>query len=66
MELISEITKTTRKNIKYLNKKDFGHYIKTPYSYQPRIAKKYTLPSHIDLGQGILQTLEYLINNKDK
>ena len=34
-----------------------GHYEITPYSFKPRIAKRYTLPDYVDLGQGILDCI---------
>lgn len=35
-----------------------GHYVRTPYAYQPRLGRKYTPPLHVDLGQGLLQLIE--------
>jgi UDP-glucose 4-epimerase len=35
-----------------------GHYIRTPYAYQSKLGRKYVLPMHIDLGQGLLQLIE--------
>jgi UDP-glucose 4-epimerase len=35
-----------------------GHYIRTPYAYQPKLGRKYVLPMHIDLGQGLMQLIE--------
>lgn len=34
-----------------------GHYIRTPYAYQPKLARKYVPPMHVDLGQGLLQLI---------
>jgi UDP-glucose 4-epimerase len=34
-----------------------GHYIRTPYAYQPRLGRKYVPPMHVDLGQGLLQLI---------
>jgi UDP-glucose 4-epimerase len=34
-----------------------GHYIRTPYAYQPRLGRKYVSPMHVDLGQGLLQLI---------
>jgi UDP-glucose 4-epimerase len=34
-----------------------GHYVRTPYAYQPKLGRKYALPLHIDLGQGLLQLI---------
>ncbi len=35
-----------------------GHYVRTPYAYQPKLGRKYVLPMHIDFGQGLLQLIE--------
>jgi UDP-glucose 4-epimerase len=34
-----------------------GHYIRTPYAYQPKLGRKYTPPMHVHLGQGLLQLI---------
>jgi UDP-glucose 4-epimerase len=39
-----------------------GHYIRTPYSYKKDFAKKYIPPTHIDLGQGILELIKEIEN----
>jgi UDP-glucose 4-epimerase len=35
-----------------------GHYVRTPYAYQPKLGRKYAPPLHVDLGQGLLQLIE--------
>lgn len=35
-----------------------GHYVRTPYAYQPRLGRKYVPPMHVDLGQGLLQLID--------
>ena len=35
-----------------------GHYIRTPYAYQPKLGRKYIPPLHVDLGQGLMQLIE--------
>jgi len=35
-----------------------GHYVRTPYAWQPKLGRKYTPPLHVDLGQGLLQLIE--------
>jgi UDP-glucose 4-epimerase len=35
-----------------------GHYIRTPYAYLPKPGRKYILPMHIDLGQGLIQLID--------
>ena len=37
-----------------------GHYIRTPYAYQPKLGRKYVPPMHVDLGQGLLQLINEL------
>jgi len=59
MKMLSEIL-GMEKNLKFKDKKDSGHYSRTPYSYQPRLAKKYTPNVHFDLGQGLLQLIEII------
>ncbi len=34
-----------------------GHYVRTPYAYQPKLGRKYVQPMHVDLGQGLLQLI---------
>jgi len=35
-----------------------GHYVRTPYAYQPKLGRKFIPPLHVDLGQGLLQLIE--------
>jgi UDP-glucose 4-epimerase len=35
-----------------------GHYVRTPYAYQPKLGRKYVMPLHVDLGQGLLQVID--------
>jgi len=35
-----------------------GHYVRTPYAYQPRLGHTYTPPLHVDMGQGLLQLID--------
>lgn len=37
-----------------------GHYLRTPYAYQPRIGRKYVMPLHVDLGQGLLELVSQI------
>jgi len=49
--------------IKYRNETDEGHYIETPYSYNPRLGKKLTHEKYIDLGLGLLDCLQNIDQN---
>jgi UDP-glucose 4-epimerase len=44
--------------VEFVNSCYEGHYIRTPYSYQPKIGRKYVSSFHVDLGQGLLQMLD--------
>ena len=58
MEMLAEIMGMSKK-IKFVkSEKNKGHYIRTPYSYQSRLARKYIPETHIDLGQGLLQLID--------
>jgi UDP-glucose 4-epimerase len=35
-----------------------GHYVRTPYAYQPKLGRKYISPMHVDLGQGLLELID--------
>ena len=35
-----------------------GHYVRTPYAYQPKLGRKYAPPLHVDFGQGLLQLID--------
>jgi len=37
-----------------------AHYEITPYSFNPRMGRKYAPPLHMDLGQGVLRVIEEL------
>ncbi len=43
-----------------------GHYVRTPYAYQPKLGRKYVPPMHVDLGQGLLQLIEEVRNSLSK
>ena len=44
--------------LSYDEKADSGHYGKTPYSFTPKMAKKYVPSTQIDFGQGLLNMVE--------
>jgi len=57
LKMLAEILGIT-KPIECVDCEQPGHYIRTPYAYQPRLGRKYTPPLHVDLGQGLLQLIE--------
>lgn len=44
--------------INYQQDTDDGHYVQTPYSYNPKLGKKLAREKHIDLGLGLLDCLQ--------
>jgi UDP-glucose 4-epimerase len=49
-----------RGDVEFLETNDVGHYVRTPYAYQPRIGRKYIPPMHVDLGQGLIQLIDQI------
>ena len=41
-----------------------GHYRVTPYAFTPKVGKKLTTPVYVDMGQGLLQVIERIHENK--
>jgi len=58
LALIKEIL-NEKIEVKYTNKLLESHYNITPYTFKPKVAKKYQLNSYHDLGQGILDQIYY-------
>lgn len=44
-------------SVEFVEADQVGHYVRTPYAYQPKIGRKYIPPMHVDLGQGLLQLI---------
>jgi UDP-glucose 4-epimerase len=44
--------------VEFVEEKPTGHYVRTPYAYQPKLGRKYVPPMHVDLGQGLLQLID--------
>ena len=60
LKMLSEILGLSEKSIEFVEDNYAGHYIRTPYSYQPKLGRKYIPPMHVDLGQGLLQVINEL------
>jgi len=52
-----------KKDIEFQDTVYTGHYIRTPYSYNEKVGKKYIPSMHVDLGQGILQMINEIKNS---
>ncbi|NQT49992.1 NAD(P)-dependent oxidoreductase [Candidatus Kuenenbacteria bacterium] len=48
--------------VEFRNEECGGHYLITPYSYSPKIARKYISTHYLDMGQGIMQCIENIHN----
>jgi len=57
LEMLSEIIGLD-KAIEFIPNEQPGHYIRTPYAYQPKLGQKYVPPLHVDLGQGLIQLIK--------
>ena len=64
LKMLSEILHFSTETVKFFENKYAGHYVRTPYAYQPKLGKKYIPPVHVDLGQGLLQVINELANPK--
>lgn len=57
LKMLAEIL--GKPNLVEFVKSDYaGHYVRTPYAYQPKLGRKYVPPMHVDLGQGLLQLID--------
>ena len=45
-------------SVEFIDGEYTGHYVRTPYAYQPKLGRKYVPPMHVDLGQGLLQLID--------
>ncbi len=50
--------------IEFIENDLVGHYIRTPYSYQPKLGRKYKPSTHVDLGQGFIQMINEIQDSK--
>ena len=57
--MISEILNDEIK-IEFLKNKPKGHYKVTPYSFNPKIAKKLVTNPYIDMGQGLVECMRVI------
>jgi UDP-glucose 4-epimerase len=67
MQMISEML-NNEVEIEYLDERIEEHYEITPYTFRPRVARKYMPNTQLDLGQGILDVIYDVykeLNNSD-
>jgi len=52
--------------VEFIESQYKGHYVRTPYAYQPKLGRKYIPPLHVDLGQGLVQLIEEVRQKMDE
>jgi UDP-glucose 4-epimerase len=57
LEMLAEIL-GLKNAVEFIAGEQLGHYVRTPYAYQPKLGLKYVPPMHVDLGQGLLQLID--------
>tara|TARA_A100001015_G_C14881275_1_gene668546 strand:- start:54 stop:929 length:876 start_codon:yes stop_codon:yes gene_type:complete len=65
LNMLAEIIGLPKSSIKFSNKEYEGHYIRTPYHYEPELAEKYIPETYIDLGEGLLEIIKDCDGHKD-
>ncbi len=63
LKMLAEILGISDK-VEFVEGDYLGHYVRTPYAYQPKLGRKYTPPLHVDLGQGLLQLIEHVRSSR--
>jgi len=64
LQMIAEILGLSSDSIEFIEKRYPGHYTRTPYAYKPKISRKFIPQNHIDLGQGIVNLISFLKNDR--
>lgn len=59
LKLIAEILGNDVE-IHFHDKRTTGHYVQTPYNFTPRLGRKMTCNTYIDLGLGLLDCMQHL------
>ena len=64
-EMIREIIGNNKLEIQYLDEGYSNHYKYTPYSFQGTSAKKITANPHYDMGQGVLECVQKVMETRE-
>ena len=62
LRMIAEILNMAD-SVEFVEGEHVGHYVRTPYADQQKLARKYVRPAHVDLGQGLLQLIDDVRSN---
>ena len=60
LKMLAEILDMSEEVVEFIDVNYPGHYVRTPYSYQPKLGRKFIPQVHVDLGQGLLQLINEL------
>jgi len=64
LKMLGEVLGLSEDAVEFTDGNYTGHYVRTPYAYQPRLGRKFIPPMHVDLGQGLLQVIDELSNDE--
>jgi len=62
LKMVAEMLNIDNSLVEFIDENYNGHYVRTPYAYQPKLGRKYIPTTHVDLGQGLLQIISNLDN----
>lgn len=57
LNMLAEVLGMPEESVEFVDGNYPGHYVRTPYAYQPKLGRKYIPPIHVDLGQGLVQMI---------
>ena len=58
LKVLSEILGYKEEEIEFKTYEHPDHYVRTPYSYEPKLGRNYTPNLNIDMGQGLLELIQ--------
>jgi len=65
LKMLAEILGLEDDAVDFKDGNYIGHYVRTPYAYQPKLGRKYIPPLHVDFGQGLIQLIAELNNESN-
>lgn len=65
LKMLAEILGLPDAAVEFCETRYEGHYVRTPYAFQPKLGRKYIPPLHVDLGQGLLHLINEIRHADD-
>lgn len=65
LKMLAEILGLPDAAVEFCETRYEGHYVRTPYAFQPKLGRKYIPPLHVDLGQGLLHLIDEIRHDDD-